>query len=180
MRKKKRRFAVPCPRCTLDEPSISPAATSAAASGAPASQQTMTWSISRFTAERRCASISTLAPSSSKPDDLNERHRRIVLAHDLAIASAQRRERRAILGFVDDVPGEAHEMFGLAAGGAKNDDDVAQRLERLLEKIVGRRVRRVRSNRSDRRSLGDGPARARRLRNRSGAATGGLYRFAHA
>jgi hypothetical protein len=44
--KKKRRFAVPCPACRLDLPSVSPRCTSTAASGAPTSVNTKIWSIS--------------------------------------------------------------------------------------------------------------------------------------
>ena len=45
-------------------------------------------------------------------DDLDQRHRRIMRTEDLAIDPAERFQARQIFVHVDDIPGEAHEVFG--------------------------------------------------------------------
>jgi hypothetical protein len=70
--------------------------------------------------------------------NLHQRHRRIVAAKDLAIDLAELFQVRKILVHIDDVPGEAHEMFRPRIALGENRRDVAQGLANLGDKARGK------------------------------------------
>ena len=64
-------------------------------------------------------------------------HRREVPAHDAAVGLADLALAGEVLPLVGDVPGQAHDVLDVAAGGAHDRGDVGQRLLHLADEVAG-------------------------------------------
>ena len=64
-------------------------------------------------------------------------HHREVAAHDPAVGFADLALAGEVFLLVGDVPGQAGDVAGLAAGGADDGDDVGERLLHLADEVVG-------------------------------------------
>jgi len=67
--------------------------------------------------------------------DLDERHRRKVLAHDTAIGLAEFAQAQQIFLLVENEPGQPRDVFGAATGLDNKRHDIRKRLSRLRDKI---------------------------------------------
>ena len=119
------------------------------------------------------ASISTIARGSTRRDDFDQCHGRIMPADDRFPCGADLGQRRGVSVDRGDVAGQADEMLGAGAVDVEDGDDVAQDLRELRgERVGGEALLLVPSD--DTRGV-DGAARARRWRSNSpwGAASRG-------
>src|SRR5687767_336882 len=67
---------------------------------------------------------------------LHDRHRGKVPAHELAVGLADRFQGTEVFLLVEHVPGEAHDVLGLAAGLRQDGEDVLERLAELPGEIA--------------------------------------------
>jgi len=83
---------------------------------------------SRFDLDARCWLDKTY--------DLDERHARVVDADDVTIGFAEHLEIGNVFVHVDDIPGQAHEMFGSSTALRQDRHDVFESLPHLRDKPV--------------------------------------------
>src|SRR3954447_24033342 len=73
-----------------------------------------------------------------EPGDLDDRHRREVAAHHVAVGGADLLQAREVLLTRGHVPGQPRDVLGPGAGLGEHRDDVAQRLTDPPGEVLGR------------------------------------------